>query len=60
MSICQLGMHKSVKAHTNANVCQQTYDASCTLAEMRFSMHIAMNICMHCSCLARFGAAPYA
>ena len=30
MSICQLGMHKSVQDHTNANVCKQTYDASCT------------------------------
>ena len=29
MSICQLGMHKSVQDHTNANVCKQTYDASC-------------------------------
>ena len=31
MSICQLGMHKNVQDHTNANVCKQTYDASCTL-----------------------------
>ena len=31
MSICQLGMHKSVQDHTNANVCKQTYDASCML-----------------------------
>ena len=30
MSICQLGMHKNVQNHTNANVCKQTYDASCT------------------------------
>ena len=29
MSICQLGMHKNVQDHTNANVCKQTYDASC-------------------------------
>ena len=26
----QLGMHKSVQDHTNANVCKQTYDASCS------------------------------
>ena len=26
MSICQLGMHKSVQDHTNAKVCKQTYD----------------------------------
>ena len=31
MSICQLGMHKNVQDHTNANVCKQTYDASCTV-----------------------------
>ena len=31
MSICQLGMHKSVQDHTNANVCKQTYDASCAM-----------------------------
>ena len=30
MSICQLGMHKNVQDHTNANVCKQTYDASCS------------------------------
>ena len=33
MSICQLGMHKSVQDHTNANVCKQTYDASCKMQE---------------------------
>ena len=31
MSICQLGMHKNVQDHTNANVCKQTYDASCII-----------------------------
>ena len=29
MSICQLDMQKNVQDHTNANVCKQTYDASC-------------------------------
>ena len=33
MSICQLGLHKSVQDHTNANVCKQTYDASCNYLE---------------------------
>ena len=30
MFICQNGMHNSVQSHRNANVCKQTYDASCT------------------------------
>ena len=31
MCMCQLGMHNNVQAHRNASVCEQTYDASCTL-----------------------------
>ncbi len=30
MFICQLGMHNNVQGHRSANVCKQTYDASCT------------------------------
>jgi len=29
MFICQFGMHNNVHGHRNANVCKQTYDASC-------------------------------
>ena len=35
MSICQLGMHKNVQDHTNANVCKQTYDASCRIVQTK-------------------------
>ena len=31
MSVCQLGMHKSIQDHINVNVCKQTYAASCNL-----------------------------
>ena len=41
MSICQLGMHKSVQDHTNANVCKQTYDASCT--HERFGTYVMID-----------------
>ena len=41
MSICQLGMHKNVQDHTNANVCKQTYDASCiTKGTQTASVHL--------------------
>ena len=39
MSICQLGMHKSVQDHTNANVCKQTYDASCNAGDQDVHRH---------------------
>ena len=29
MFICQFGMHNHVQGYRNANVCKQTYDASC-------------------------------
>ena len=52
MSICQLGMHKNVQDHTNANVCKQTYDASCIDAVNAIcwrSDHIEARFC----CLSR-------
>ena len=43
MSICQLGMHKSVQDHTNANVCKQTYDASCSQSSFILLMLVELS-----------------
>ena len=40
MFICQLGMHNNVQGHRNANVCKQTYDASCMVCH--FSVRKAL------------------
>ena len=34
MFICQFGMHNNVHGYRNANVCKQTYDASCRRRQM--------------------------
>ena len=44
MFICQLGMNKSVQDHTNANVCKQTYDASCSINTVDPGFRIQMTL----------------
>ena len=49
MFICQAGMHNKVQGHRNANVCKQTYDASCKLAEALLLVTILAVLTRHCT-----------
>ena len=51
MFICQSGMHNNVQGYSNANVCKQTYDASCMccftchqifMASFSFMIHVPL------------------